>query len=74
LVKTLLNVQENQHLHEDAWHRTVYINTIGVGTTDFDIGDDKKDALVEEGKKGTQDYLDWYDKNEPQDRPLNRLA
>jgi NTE family protein len=74
LVKTLLNVQENQHLHEDDWHRTVYINTIGVGTTDFDIGDDKKDALVEEGKKGTQDYLDWYDKNDRQDRPLNRLA
>jgi NTE family protein len=74
LVKTLLNVQENQHLHEDDWHRTVYINTLGVSTTDFDIGEDKKKALVEEGKKGAQDYLDWYDNNDPQDRPLNRPA
>ena len=39
LVKSILNVQNNQHLHSDDWHRTIYINTIGVGTTDFNLPD-----------------------------------
>ena len=38
----LKNVQENQHLHSDDWCRTIYINTIGVGTTQFDLDDQKK--------------------------------
>jgi NTE family protein len=33
----LLNAQENQHLHSDDWHRTVYIDTLDVKTTDFEI-------------------------------------
>ncbi|RMF17754.1 MAG: patatin, partial [Gammaproteobacteria bacterium] len=42
LVKTVLSVQDNQHLHSDDWHRTVYIDTLGVGTTDFGLTDEKK--------------------------------
>lgn len=37
LAKSILNAQNNQHLHSDDWHRTVHINTIGVNTTDFDL-------------------------------------
>ena len=74
LVKTLMTVQENQHLHSDDWHRTVYINTLGVGTTDFDLGSGKKKDLIAEGKKGTQDYLSWYNNAEEGERPHNRPA
>ncbi|WP_420463365.1 patatin-like phospholipase family protein [Candidatus Palauibacter sp.] len=74
LVKTLMTFQENQHLHSDDWHRTVYINTLGVGTTDFDLGKDKKKELIAEGKKGTESYLSWYNNAEEAERPHNRPA
>ena len=73
LIKTILNAQNNQHLHSDDWHRTVYINTLGVGTTDFDLTDETKERLVESGEKGTTGYLDWYDRNDPKDPPMNHL-
>lgn len=71
LFKAILNVQENQHLHSDDWHRTIFIDTIGVGATDFDLSDAKKRALVKEGLKATQLYFDWYDKNDANDPPIN---
>ena len=70
LVATLRNVQEYQHLHSDDWHRTIYIKTLGVGTTEFNIPQEKKDALIEEGRKGTKAYFKWYD--DPDENPSNR--
>jgi NTE family protein len=49
-IKTILNSQDSAHLHSDDWHRTIYIDTLGVQTTDFDLADEKKDALVASGK------------------------
>ncbi len=71
LFRAILNVQENQHLHSDDWCRTVYINTIGVGTTEFDLDDQKKKKLVKEGLKATGDYFIWYDKLDPKNPPKN---
>ena len=71
LLKAVLNVQENQHLHSDDWSRTIYINTIGVGTTEFDLSDPKKRNLVKEGLNATEAYFDWYDKFDPRDPPKN---
>ena len=45
LVQTLLNAQESRHLHSDDWHRTIYIDTLGVETTEFDLSDERKEAL-----------------------------
>jgi NTE family protein len=70
LVDTVLNAQENQHLHSDDWQRTVYIDTLGVRTTDFDLDDGKKDALVKSGKENTEKYFVWYD--DPASQPANR--
>jgi NTE family protein len=61
LIKTLLNAQNNQHLHSDDWHRTVYINTLDVKTTDFGIKKKDKERLIEQGKVGTEKYFDWYE-------------
>ena len=71
LFRAILNVQENQHLHSDDWCRTIYINTIGVGTTEFGLDDQKKKKLAAEGKKATEDYLNWYDKLDPATPPVN---
>jgi NTE family protein len=71
LVRSLMNVQENIHLHSDDWQRTVYINTLDVRTTDFDIGPERQDALVEQGIRGTEDYFAWFE--DPAESPVNRL-
>ena len=70
LIKTLLAVQDSQHLHEDDWHRTIYIDTLGVGTTDFDLSDSRKKELVASGKKATDDYLKWWS-DESRDLAIN---
>ncbi len=60
LVKTIFSVQASQHLHEDDWHRTIYIDTLGVETTEFDLKNSKKNALIKSGKESTEKYLKWW--------------
>lgn len=72
LIMSMAKIQENQHLHSDDWHRTVYINTIGVGTTDFEIPDKTKKRLVAEGRKGVDEYFAWYDDVTLKVPPINR--
>ncbi len=62
LVVTMKDAQENTHLHSDDWQRTIYIDTLGVKTTDFDISDQKKEELIKSGKKGVSEYFKWYDR------------
>lgn len=71
LVKALLNVQNSQHLHSDDWHRTVYIDTTGVGTMDFGLSKEKKQKLIEKGSEGVRKYFEWYDQFDPNDPPMN---
>lgn len=61
LVNTVLAAQQSAHLHNDDWARTVYIDTLGVSTTDFDLPDSKKKLLVKSGNKGAVEYFEWYD-------------
>ena len=74
LIRAVLSVQENQHLHSDDWHRTIYIDTIGVRTTDFDMSDSEKLGLIEQGRLGVTAYFDWYDNPPADDLPANRVA
>lgn len=62
LVKTLMSVQENQHLHSDDWHRTVYIDTKGYSTFDFDMSGESKIELIESARKSTESYFEWWSK------------
>jgi NTE family protein len=70
LIKTIMDSQSNTHLHSDDWQRTIYVDTLGVKTTDFSLTDAKKKALVESGCKGAETYLKWFDN--PKSDPLNR--
>jgi len=71
LVGALMNTQENMHLHSDDWQRTVYINTLDVGTTDFNLSDATKRALIEQGIRGAEHYFGWFDN--PSELPVNRV-
>jgi len=70
LVATIMESQGSTHLHSDDWQRTIYIDTLGVGTTDFDLSDTMKRNLEESGKKGAKDYFKWF--NSPESNPVNR--
>ena len=70
LISTIMNNQENQHLHSDDWQRTIYIDTLGVSTIEFGLSRDKKEALIESGRLYTDKYFKWYDN--PQNNPANR--
>ncbi len=72
LISSLMSVQENQHLHSDDWHRTVYISTLDIGTTDFDLNDNRKEALIREGISGTENYFRWFEN--PGEQPANRIG
>jgi NTE family protein len=64
LVTTLIDFQNNVHLHSDDWQRTVYIDSLGISSTDFSISDSKKQKLVDSGILHTQKYLEWYNNDE----------
>lgn len=70
LIQTIVGIQSSQHLHSDDWQRTIYIDTLAVGFTDFDITEDKKEALVKSGREHTRSYFKWYD--DPSSSPANR--
>ena len=61
LLAAVMNAQEHMHLHSDDWHRTVYINTLNVKTTDFDLSEVAKASLFDQGIKGATAYFEWFD-------------
>ena len=77
LFQALMNVQNNAHLHSDDWQRTIYVDTLGVGTTDFELSDTKKKRLIRSGAAAVINYFDWYDntrgKTLPNNHPRFRL-
>ncbi|SER45884.1 NTE family protein [Azotobacter beijerinckii] len=61
LINTLLEAQQSHHLHSDDWARTIYIDTLGVQTTDFNLSDETKKKLIKSGKEGALNYFSWFD-------------
>jgi NTE family protein len=72
LIGAFMGVQENQHLHGDDWQRTLYIDTLDVGTTDFDLSDEKKEALLQSGIDCAETYFRWFE--DPAEAPANRVG
>ena len=70
LMTTILESQGNAHLHSDDWQRTIYIDTLGVSTTDFDLDDRMKKRLENSGRKGAAAYFRWF--NSRRETPVNR--
>jgi NTE family protein len=69
LIETFMDAQQSSHLHSDDWQRTIYIDTLGVKTTEFDLPDEKKLALVDSGRQGVKQYFEWFDQNDTVNKP-----
>ncbi|MFV0376444.1 MAG: patatin-like phospholipase family protein [Mangrovibacterium sp.] len=71
LMAAAMQVQENQHLHSDDWQRTVYIDTLDIKATEFDLNGGQKAALVEQGIAGAETYFKWFE--DLTESPVNRI-
>jgi len=69
-IGTVMDSQDSMHLHSDDWQRTIYVDSLGVKTTDFDLSDETKQKLVDSGVDGVEAYFKWYD--DPKKSPVNR--
>jgi len=70
LIGTILNSQDSTHLHSDDWQRSIYVDSLGVGATDFSLSNETKQKLVDSGVAGVEGYFKWYD--DPNNHPVNR--
>ncbi len=51
-----------KHLHKNDWNRTIFIDTLGVKTTEFDLSEEKIKSLIESGAQGVKTYFEWQEK------------
>lgn len=73
LAGLLTDMANKAHLHANDWHRTIFIDATGVGATDFDLAEAKVRQLVENGRRGVDDYFKWFTALPPAPVPLNRV-
>lgn len=71
LINAIMHVQQNQHLHEDDWHRTLYIDTFDIKATDFDLTNKQKEALLQSGIDCAENYFTWFE--DLKESPYNRI-
>jgi NTE family protein len=61
LFETILDVQDDALWNDEAsLRRTVSIDNLGIGTTDFDITIEQKEALIKQGREATTSYLEAH--------------
>ncbi|HEX2668969.1 MAG TPA: patatin-like phospholipase family protein [Gammaproteobacteria bacterium] len=71
LVGFMTDIANKAHLHENDWHRTVFIDAAGVSATDFGLSQAEVRTLVANGLKGARDYLAWFADPKPAVKPRN---
>lgn len=64
LINFMMEMANKIHLHRNDWNRTIFIDTLDVKTTDFELPENKINALLESGKKGVLNYFKWREKDE----------
>jgi len=72
LVGFMLETANDAHLHENDWHRSVFIDAKGVRATDFNLSDEQVAMLIQSGRDGAEGYLSWFDDGNPP--PLNKVS
>ena len=63
LIGFMFTAANKAHLHKNDWERTIFIDTLGVNVTDFNLKGRKKKSLIESGKNGVKTYFKWRDKS-----------
>jgi len=69
LVTFMQDMANKRHLHENDWQRTIFIDTLTVKTTDFDISEDMIRKLIQNGASGVNEYFSWREKKSGLKKP-----
>jgi NTE family protein len=64
LINFLMETANKAHLKSNDWNRTIFIDTLDVKTTQFELSREKIEALIKSGKENTLKYFDWRNKDE----------
>ncbi len=57
MAQTMMEAHDRLYLENAEFARTIPIPTLGVGTTEFDISDARKQALYQSGRDAAEDFL-----------------
>jgi NTE family protein len=58
LIRSLMNNQDNYFRTEDDWKRTIFIDTLGISTTDFSLTLKQKNDLLTSGYNGAKKFFE----------------
>ena len=61
LINFMMETANTKHLKSNDWNRTIFIDTLNVKTTQFDLSDDEINGLLTSGKVCTENYFKWRD-------------
>lgn len=72
LIGGLTDMANKIHLKEKDWHRTIYIDSLGISATQFDLSNKQKEDLISSGLESAQSYFKWFDNSKGKEKPLNK--
>jgi NTE family protein len=61
LVHTMMEAHERLYVEKEQYARTIPIKTLGIGTTEFDLSEERKLALYNSGRKAAEEFLATWD-------------
>ena len=61
LVHTMMEAHERMYVEKAQFARTIPIKTLGVGTTEFDLSEERKLALYNSGRTAAEEFLATWD-------------
>ena len=57
LVETMMEAHDRFYLEESDFDRTITIDALGVGTTEFDLPKERAMELYDSGRAGAEEFL-----------------
>jgi NTE family protein len=57
MVHTMMEAHDRLYVEKAQFARTIPVKTLGVGTTEFDLSEERKLALYNSGRKAAEDFL-----------------
>lgn len=61
VINFMMETANNSHLHQNDWNRTVFIDSLDIKTTQFDLTPGDINNLTASGEKCTRKYFEWRD-------------
>jgi NTE family protein len=61
MVHTMMEAHDRLYVEKAQFARTIPIKTLGVGTTEFNLSEERKLALYNSGRKAAEDFLATWD-------------